>query len=198
MAVIPMSEREVSRLRIIVELADARLTVAAAAALLGIGRRQAFRLRQALVTAVSRKCGRPSNRRRGATFRRTVLTLVRERSTPTSDATLAAEKLAERHGLRLGVETLRHWMSLRECGSTVATACPHRTNHVAGASASVSWCRSMARNAPGSRVGVRSSQCLPSTAGSCCCAFSPRDRPSKGLSGLVQTRCRFVGLFHCR
>ena len=50
---------------------------------LGIGRRQVFRLRQALVMAVSRKRGRRSNRRRGAAFRRTVLTLVRERSTPT-------------------------------------------------------------------------------------------------------------------
>jgi len=114
MAVIPMSERELSRLRILVELADARLNVAAAAALLGIGRRQVFRLRQALATAgpsglVSRKRGRPSNHRRGATFRRTVLALVREQYADFGP-TLAAEKLAERHELRLGVETLRQWM----------------------------------------------------------------------------------------
>jgi hypothetical protein len=46
---------------------------------------------------------------RGETFRRTVLALVRERY-PDFGPTLATEKLAERHGLKIGVETLRQWM----------------------------------------------------------------------------------------
>jgi hypothetical protein len=49
--VIPMSNRELSRLRVLVELADGWLTVAVAAALIGLGRRQVFRLRQALAAA---------------------------------------------------------------------------------------------------------------------------------------------------
>lgn len=56
-----------------------------------------------------RSRGRPGNRQHGDSFRRTVLDLVRERY-PDFGPTLAAAKLAERHGLRLGVETLRQWM----------------------------------------------------------------------------------------
>jgi len=65
MTVIQMSQRELSRLRIMVELEDGRLTVAAAATLMGIGQRRVFRLRHAVATAgpaglASRKRGRPS------------------------------------------------------------------------------------------------------------------------------------------
>jgi Helix-turn-helix domain len=51
MTVIQMSQRELSRLRIMVELEDGRLTMAAAASLMGIGQRQVFRLRHAFATA---------------------------------------------------------------------------------------------------------------------------------------------------
>ena len=65
MTVIQMSQRELSRLRIMVELEDGQLTVAAAASLMGIGQRQVFRLRQAFAAAgpsglASRKRGRPA------------------------------------------------------------------------------------------------------------------------------------------
>jgi hypothetical protein len=98
----------------VIDLADGRLTVEAAAALMGLGRRQVFRLRRAFAAdgasgLISRKRGRPSNRKRGETFRATVLSLVRERYVDFGP-TLAAEKLNERHGLRIGVETLRGWM----------------------------------------------------------------------------------------
>jgi hypothetical protein len=111
MTVIQMSDRELTRLRVMIDLADGRLTTETAAALMGIGWRQLFRLRRAFEAdgpsgLRSRKRGRPSNRKRGETFRRTVLVLVREHY-PDFGPTLAAEKLAERHGLRLGVETLR-------------------------------------------------------------------------------------------
>jgi hypothetical protein len=114
MTVIQMSQRELSRLRVMIDLADGRLPVAAAAELMGLGRRQVFRLRQAFAAAgpsglISRKRGRPSNRQHGESFRRTVLALVREHYADFGP-TLAAEKLAARHGLRLGVETLRQWM----------------------------------------------------------------------------------------
>ena len=51
----------------------------------------------------------PGNRAHGATFRQTCLAIVRERYEDFGP-TLAAEKLAEVHGLPVGVETLRQWM----------------------------------------------------------------------------------------
>jgi Winged helix-turn helix len=114
MAVVRMSDRELTRLRVMVDLADGRLTVEAAAMLMSLGRRQVFRLRRAFAAdgasaLASRKRGRPSNRQHGESFRRTVLALVRDHY-PDFGPTLAAEKLDERHGLRIGVETLRQWM----------------------------------------------------------------------------------------
>lgn len=53
MAVMQMSQRELSQLRVMVELADGRFTVAAAAELMGLGRRQVYRLRRALAAAPS-------------------------------------------------------------------------------------------------------------------------------------------------
>jgi hypothetical protein len=114
MTVIQMSDRELTRLRVMIDLADGRLTVEAAATLMSVGRRQVFRLRHAFEAGgpsglISRKRGRPSNRKRGEIFQRSVLALVREHY-PDFGPTLAVEKLAERHGLCLGVETLRQWM----------------------------------------------------------------------------------------
>ncbi len=68
-----MSDRELTRLRVMIDLADDRLTVDAAAMLMGLGRRQIYRLRQAFSTdglagLASRKRGRPSNRKRGETL----------------------------------------------------------------------------------------------------------------------------------
>jgi winged helix-turn helix protein len=114
MTVIQMSDRELTRLRVMIDLTDGRLTPEAAATLMGIGRRQLFRLRRSFASdgpsaLISRKRGRPSNRKRGETFQRTVLALVREHYRDFGP-TLAVEKLAERHGLHVGVETLRQWM----------------------------------------------------------------------------------------
>jgi hypothetical protein len=114
MTVIQMSGQELTRLRIMIDLADGRITVEATAALMGLGRRQVFRLRRAFAAdgasaLSSRKRGRPSNHQHGETFRRTVLALVRHHY-PDFGPTFAAEKLVSCHGLCLGVETLRQWM----------------------------------------------------------------------------------------
>src|SRR6202453_5509717 len=111
--VIQMSDRELTRLRVMIDRADDRLTVNAAAMLMGLGRRQIYRLRRAFSAdgpagLASRKRGRPSNRKRGESFRATVLSLVREHYVDFGP-TLAADKLIVRHGLRLGDETLRQW-----------------------------------------------------------------------------------------
>jgi len=44
--VIEMSDRELTRLRVMIDPADDRLTVDAAATLMGLGRRQIYRLRR--------------------------------------------------------------------------------------------------------------------------------------------------------
>ena len=53
MTVFQMSDRELSRLRVMIDLADGRLTVEAAATLMDMGRRQVFRLRRAFAVACS-------------------------------------------------------------------------------------------------------------------------------------------------
>jgi hypothetical protein len=114
MTVITMSCNELARLRVLIDVADGRLSVADATGLIGVGRRQIYRLLHAFRTdgpdgLISRKRDRPSNRALGAVFRETVLSIVRDRYVDFGP-TLAAEKLSELHGLDLGVETLRQWM----------------------------------------------------------------------------------------
>jgi Winged helix-turn helix len=80
--VIQMSDRELTRLRVMIDLADDRLTVEAAATLMGLGRRQIYRLRRAFSAdgpagLASRKRGQPSNRKHGETFRATVLSILK-------------------------------------------------------------------------------------------------------------------------
>src|SRR6202049_3591981 len=114
MTVMTMSCNELPRLRVVIDVADGRLSVEDATGLIGVGRRQIYRLLQAFHAdgpdgLISRKRGGPSNRALGAVFRETVLGIVRERYADFGP-TLAAEKLSELHGLDLGVETLRQWM----------------------------------------------------------------------------------------
>src|SRR6202021_1649471 len=114
MTVITMSRNELTRLRVLIDVADGPLSVADATGLIGVGRRQIYRLLQAFRAdgadgLISRKRGGPSNRALGSVFRETVLAIVRERYADFGP-TLAAEKLSELHGLDLGVETLRQWM----------------------------------------------------------------------------------------
>jgi hypothetical protein len=106
MTVITMSRKELIRVRVLIDVADGRLSVANATGLIGVGRRQVYRLLDALRAAgpeglISRKRGRPSNRALGAVFRETVLAIVRERYADFGP-TLAAEKLSELHGLDSG------------------------------------------------------------------------------------------------
>ena len=44
MTVIQMSQRELTRLRVLIDLSDRRLTVEAAGGLVGVGRRQVYRV----------------------------------------------------------------------------------------------------------------------------------------------------------
>ena len=115
MAVVTMSKKELGRLEALVTLEAGRMTAARAASLIGVGERQVFRLLKtyrALGPAglASRRRGRPSNRRYPEPVREAALATIRERYADFGP-TLAAEKLAEIHDLRLGRETVRRWMA---------------------------------------------------------------------------------------
>jgi hypothetical protein len=100
MTVITMSRKELTRLQVLIDVADGRLSVADATGLLGVW------TETDLPAARCFPGPRPSNRALGKVFRETVLSIVREHYADFGP-TLAAEKLAELHGLGLGVETLR-------------------------------------------------------------------------------------------
>jgi hypothetical protein len=114
MTVIAMSRTEIDRMSVLQDLAASRIKITEAARLMGLGRRQVFRLGKAFArhgpeALVSRRRGRPSNRSYPSVWRTEVLGIVRERY-PDFGPTLAAEKLAELHDIHLGRETLRQWM----------------------------------------------------------------------------------------
>src|SRR4051794_40544151 len=115
MAVVLMSKAELSRVDTLARVQRGELPVVQAAALLGLSPRQVFRLlarfrAEGASGLASRRRGRPSNRRLPASVREAALAVVRERYADFGP-TLAAEKLAEAHDLRLSRETLRQWMA---------------------------------------------------------------------------------------
>jgi len=114
MTVIAMTRLEIDRLHVMRDLATDRITAAEAARLMGVSRRHVFRLAIAYRTRgvsafVSSRRGKPSNRSYPPAFRTEAIALVRANYADFGP-TLACEKLAERHGITLGVETLRQWM----------------------------------------------------------------------------------------
>src|SRR5271166_1213716 len=109
-----MSKKEFDRLEVLLGVQSGRLRVADACALLGLKRRQVFRLLAGLkhggaASLISKRRGRPSNSRLPEAYRDLALSLVRERYADFGP-TLAAEKLAEVHGCTISRETLRGWM----------------------------------------------------------------------------------------
>lgn len=115
MTVLVMSEKELGRVEALQRVADGVMTVSAAAAAMGVTRRHATRLIRAYresgpVGLVSRRRGKPSNRRLSEGFRASVLEII-ARSYADFGPTLAAEKLRERHDIRVSKETLRQWMA---------------------------------------------------------------------------------------
>jgi hypothetical protein len=109
-----MSDRELRRLEVLRDLNQGRLTAPAAAQLLGLERRQVFRLLKAYriegpTGLISKRRGRRSNRRKPEALRRAVVTIIRQWYSDFGP-TLAAEKLREDHGIALGRETVRKWM----------------------------------------------------------------------------------------
>jgi hypothetical protein len=109
-----MSDGELSRLEVLRDMDQRRLTTEAAGQLLGLERRQVFRLLKAYRSEgptglISKRRGRPSNRRKPEELRDKALAIIREQYWDFGP-TLAAEKLREGHEIALGRETLRKWM----------------------------------------------------------------------------------------
>lgn len=114
-----MNDRETRRSGVLDRVKSENLTQVEAAEILGLSYRQTKRLYRRFLKLgaaglVHGQVGKRSNHAKAARFRRRVLALVRkhysgepgERFGPT----LAAEHLAEDHGLAVDAETLRRWM----------------------------------------------------------------------------------------
>jgi transposase len=114
MGIVLMSKRELNRIETLARLASGRLTPAAASELLQVSERQIYRLMRRFrddgpAGLADRRRGRPSNNRLSDVLRDQAVSLVREHYSDFGP-TLAAEKLEERHDLRVSRETLRAWM----------------------------------------------------------------------------------------
>jgi hypothetical protein len=114
MTVLSMSKQEFSRLDVLLRVQSGRLRVADACALMGLQRRQVFRLLRGLsqdgaASLLSKRRGKPSNHRLPPEVRALALSIVRERYVDFGP-TFAAEKLTEHHGCSISHETLRGWM----------------------------------------------------------------------------------------
>src|SRR3984957_6585817 len=103
MAAVSISKHEFVRLEVLLGVQSGRLRVADACALIGLRRRQVFRLQRNVKqngagSLLSRHRVKPSNRRLPAAVRTLALALalVRERY-PDFGPTMAAEKLAIKH-----------------------------------------------------------------------------------------------------
>ncbi|MCA3757895.1 MAG: ISNCY family transposase [Phenylobacterium sp.] len=114
MAVRIMSDVELTKFEILRDVDHERLPAHAAAGILGVSERHIWRLLKAYRVRgadglISRKRGRPSNRRTPADVRLAAMDIVKARYADFGP-TLAAEKLHELHDLTVSRETLRAWM----------------------------------------------------------------------------------------
>lgn len=115
MGFVLMSERELQRIEVLSKAIERRMTTVAAAHVLGLTRRQVQRLLKSFqadgASGLRHKArGRRSNRQIVDGVRDFTLSLIREHYLDFGP-TLAAEKLAEDHGVTVSRETLRKWMA---------------------------------------------------------------------------------------
>jgi hypothetical protein len=125
-----LRSRDLRRLRVIHHVLEKRLTQVQGAALLGLTDRHVRRLvrgvrREGDRAVVHRRRGQPSNRRLPAGLRAKVLRMY-DQHYRDFGPTLAAEKLAERHGLTVSRETLRGWLRAQGVDHFGRRPRPHR------------------------------------------------------------------------
>src|SRR5260370_27621174 len=141
MGMVVMSKRELNRLDVLARLDSGGLAARGVGELMTITPRQTYRLlrryRDGGASAVAnQRRGRPSNNRLPDVVRDHATALVRELYADFGP-TFAAEKLAERHDLKVSRETLRGWM--RQAGIWMSRAerkriqqPRHRRGHIVG------------------------------------------------------------------
>src|SRR3990172_2707887 len=125
-----MSVKELRRVHVIRQTMEKKLTQVQAGTLLGLTTRHIRRLIERVEQAgdqglAHRGRGKPSNRRIPDTVKAMVLKLYEKRYGDFGP-TLAAEKLAERHGLTFSDETLRRWLRARGIEHFTRRKRPHR------------------------------------------------------------------------
>jgi len=125
-----MSAKELKRVHVIRQAMDKALRQREASEVLGITPRQVRRLIQRVraegdAGLVHRNRGKPSNRRHRPALKAQVLRLYGQHYGDFGP-TLAAEKLAERHGITLSAETLRQWLRARGIAHFTRRKRPHR------------------------------------------------------------------------
>ena len=109
--VIELTKKTLHRLKVVEAVSEKRLTQGEAARQLGVTRRQVKRLvadyrREGAAGLVSRRRGKPSNRRLKDPLRDSICALLVEQY-PDFGPTLAREKLLEVHALEVSIETVR-------------------------------------------------------------------------------------------
>jgi transposase len=112
---LPMSNKELTRLQTVIAISEGRLSQVKAAAVLAVTTRQIRRLlrayeAQGAVALASKKRGQPSKHQLSKSMKADALSLVRDKY-PDFGPTFAAEKLREVHGIKVTKETLRKWMT---------------------------------------------------------------------------------------
>ena len=125
-----MSVKELRRVHVIRHALEKKITQSTAGEALGLTARHIRRLLQRVradgdAGLVHRGRGKPSNRRRPEKVKAKVLTLYAQRYGDFGP-TLAAEKLAERHGITLSDETLRLWLRDKGIDHFTRRKRPHR------------------------------------------------------------------------
>jgi len=109
-----VSQTEVKRAQVLDTLKEGEISQLEAARRIGVSTRQARRLakrylREGVAGLISKKRGRASNRRLDETLRATAIELIGAQYRDFGP-TLACEKLAGSHGIRLSVESVRQMM----------------------------------------------------------------------------------------
>ncbi len=128
--IVTMSQKELQRVPVVESVLAKQVTQGEAAVCLELSTRQVRRLerrfeREGPRGLVHRNRGRPSNKAKPPEQRRKVLELIREKYLDFGP-TLACEKLAERHKIRLSDETLRLWMRAEGLWAGRRRPRPHR------------------------------------------------------------------------
>ena len=158
-----MSERDLQRIEVLGEVLRGQRTITSAATVLALSARQVHRLlrryREYGAGGLTHRArGRRANNRIKDAVREHAIELVRTNYADFGP-TLAAEMLAEKHGLMVSRETLRTWMTDSRA-VVVAPAAPPLSSAAAAARVLwASWSRSTAASIAGSRTAPIPAPC---------------------------------------